>query len=113
MEPSIDKHVKNLLALIRNKYLSTSASFKPIDMARRVTFFTMDVITDIAFGQPFGNLTSDTDMYEYIVLTEEMLPMMAIISNIPLFRKMFMTNWVSKLLFPSDKSEKGIGKMVG
>ncbi|KAL5327503.1 hypothetical protein ACEPPN_005201 [Leptodophora sp. 'Broadleaf-Isolate-01'] len=113
IEPSIDKHVKNLLALIRNKYLSTSTSFKPIDMARRVTFFTMDVITDIAFGQPFGNLTSDTDMYEYIVLTEEMLPMMAIISNIPLFRKMFMTNWVSKLLFPSDKSEKGIGKMVG
>ncbi|KAG4432139.1 hypothetical protein IFR05_012376 [Cadophora sp. M221] len=113
MEPSIDKHVQKFLTLIRTKYLSTSTSFKPIDMARRVTFFTMDVITDIAFGQPFGCLTSDTDMYEYIELTEEMLPMMAVVSNIPLFRKLFMTSWVSKLLFPSDKSEKGIGKMVG
>ncbi|PVH84007.1 cytochrome P450 [Cadophora sp. DSE1049] len=113
IEPSIDKHIQNLISLIREKYISTPTSFKPIDMARRVSFFTLDVITDIAFGQPFGNLKNDTDMYEYIELTEEMLPMMAIISNVPLFRTMFTTGWVSKLLFPSDKSEKGIGKMVG
>lgn len=73
----------------------------------------MDVITDIAFGQPFGNLTSDKDMYEYIQLVEETLPVMAIISNFPLFKKLFITTWVRQLLFPSDKSEKGIGKMVG
>lgn len=82
-------------------------------MGRKAAFFTMDVITDIAFGQPFGNLTSDTDMYDYIELTEEMLRAMAKVTSIPILRKVLDMDWVNKLLFPSDKDEKGIGKMMG
>ncbi len=82
-------------------------------MARKAAFFTLDVITDISFGQPFGNVTSDTDMYDYIELTEEMLKAMAKVTSIPILRMILDVEWVNKLLFPSDKSEKGIGKMMG
>ncbi|KAL2060597.1 hypothetical protein VTL71DRAFT_9238 [Oculimacula yallundae] len=111
IEPNIDKHVQTLLALIRTKYISTSTSFKPIDMARRISFFTIDVITDIAFGQPFGDLASDTDKYDYISLTEELMPLMSRVTNIPLLRTMFMTTWGAKILFPSNP-DKGPGKMA-
>ncbi|KAI9051984.1 hypothetical protein LZ554_004238 [Drepanopeziza brunnea f. sp. 'monogermtubi'] len=113
IEPSIDKHIRNLLNLIRAKYISTDTSFAPLDMGRIASFFTLDVITDIAYGQPFGNLISDTDMYDYMKLTEAMLPLMNRLGAVPLLRRVVQTDWVSKALFPSDKSEKGIGKMLG
>lgn len=73
----------------------------------------MDVITDIAYGQAFGNLVSDTDMYDYIKMSEEMLPLMEKLGAVPWIRRIIQTDWVSKLIFPSDKSEKGIGRMMG
>jgi hypothetical protein len=56
--------------LLRRKYISTADSFKPVDMARKIGFFTMDVITDLAFAKPFGNLKNDKDMHDYIRSTE-------------------------------------------
>jgi hypothetical protein len=82
-------------------------------MARKAAFFTMDVITDLAFAKPFGNLKNDTDMYDYILSTEELVPVIMKMTAIPAFKIFFQNEWVSKALFPSDKSGTGIGKVVG
>jgi len=113
LEPSIDVHVQGLLDLLRRKYISTADSFKPVDMARKCAFFTMDVITDLAFAKPFGDLKNDTDMYGYIRSTEELVPVVLKMTSIPALKAFFQNEWVSKALFPSDKSEMGIGKVVG
>jgi hypothetical protein len=84
-----------------------------MDLARKAAFFTMDVITDVAFGKPFGNLTNDEDMYRYIQSTEEMLPFLAIMSSIPALSAFLSIGWIGKLIGPSDKDETGMGKMLG
>jgi hypothetical protein len=84
-----------------------------MDMARKAAFFTMDVITDVAFAKPFGNLTNDEDMYRYIQSTEEMLPIMLMMTAVPALSTFFQISWVSKLLFPSDKDNTGLGKLIG
>jgi hypothetical protein len=84
-----------------------------MDLARKASFFTMDVITDLAFTKPFGNLTNDQDMYRYIQSTEEMLPVMIMMTSIPALSAFFQIGWVGKLLFPSDKDTTGVGKLIG
>lgn len=113
LESCIDTHVINLVRLLRSKYLSTTATFKPVDIARKAAFFTMDVITDVAFAKPFGNLTNDEDMYRYIQSTEEMLPVMIMMTSVPALSAFFQIGWVSKFLFPSDKDNTGVGKLIG
>jgi hypothetical protein len=106
-------HVQGLIGLLRQKYISTADSFKPVDMARKIGFFTMDVITDLAFAKPFGNLENDKDMYDYIQSTEAMVPIGLRMTAIPALRALFQTEWISKAVFPSDTSEVGIGKLLG
>ncbi|PMD37965.1 cytochrome P450 [Hyaloscypha variabilis F] len=113
LEPTIDKHVCSLVNLLRSKYISTTESFRPVDMARKIGFYAMDVITDLAFGKPYGNLENDKDMYDYIQLTEAMIPVVVRMSAIPVLRTLFQTEWISKALFPSDTSEAGIGRLLG
>jgi hypothetical protein len=105
--------VQGLIGLLRQKYVSTADSFKPVDMARKLGFFTMDVITDLAFAKPFGNLENDKDMYDYIQSTEAMVPIGLRMTAIPALRALFQTEWISKAVFPSDTSEIGIGKLLG
>lgn len=106
-------HMQSLIGLLRQKYVSTADSFKPVDMARKIGFFTMDVITDLAFAKPFGNLENDKDMYDYIQSTEAMVPIGLRMTAIPVLRALFQTEWISKAVFPSDTSEIGIGKLLG
>jgi hypothetical protein len=82
-------------------------------MARKVAFFTMDVITDLAFAKPFENLKNDRDTYNYIRSTEDLVPKVLRISSIPALKSFFELKWVNKAMFPSDTSENGIGKVVG
>ena len=112
LEPAISLHVQNFIDLLKLKYLSTEREFKPLDLGRKASFFTMDVITDIAFGQSFGNLVQDEDMYDYIQNTEDMIPMILKLSALPTLRTLFQSRF-GALMFPSDKSDKGVGKLLG
>lgn len=73
----------------------------------------MDVITDLAFGKPFGNLENDKDMYEYIQSTEAMIPVVLKMTAIPFMRTLFQTEWISKAMFPKDTNELGMGRLLG
>jgi hypothetical protein len=40
-----------LVQLIDEKYVSASEEFKPIDIGRKAQYFTIDVLTSLAFGK--------------------------------------------------------------
>ncbi|CZR62527.1 related to pisatin demethylase (cytochrome P450) [Phialocephala subalpina] len=64
LEETIDQH------LLGTKYLSAGTKYRPVDFSSKAQYFTLDVITDIAFGKPFGNLAADEDLHHYIELME-------------------------------------------
>lgn len=112
LENTIDRNVSALIELIESKYLSTNAVFHPFDFGRKAQYLTLDVISDVAFGQPFGCLESDSDVHEYIKTTEENLPAIILVSVLP------WLNWVLqsrifKSFLPSDKDKLGLGKIIG
>lgn len=56
MEGSIQTQIDKSIDLIETKYLSTSVTDHPIELGEKTSFFTLDVISDLAFGQAFGYL---------------------------------------------------------
>jgi hypothetical protein len=37
-------------------------------------YLTLDVITDVAFGEAFGDLAGDEDVHEYIATIQALMP---------------------------------------
>lgn len=112
LEKSIDTQILNLVQLIRTKYISTHSSLRPLDLARKAQYFTLDTITDIAFGQAFGDLVRDEDVHSYIQSTGEMLEVIILMTVWPKIPDLLSNEWIANLCFPSDKDSTGIGRMI-
>ncbi len=83
-----------------------------MDLARVSQFFTLDVITEVAFGRSFGYLATDSDVHQYIKMTEESMPVIMVASVYPWIIKVLMSP-IFKSLLPSDKDTLGFGKIMG
>ncbi|PVH79035.1 pisatin demethylase [Cadophora sp. DSE1049] len=111
MEQKIDENVANLVTLIEN-YSTNGFEYKPFDFGRKAQFFTLDVITHLAYGKAFGFLTTDSDVYEYIKTVEETLPAAMLVTVLPWMNWLLQTNLVKRIL-PSEKDPIGFGKLLG
>jgi hypothetical protein len=97
---------------LESKYLSTKTKYKPVDFALKTQFFTLDVISDIAFGKAFGDVDNDEYIASLIKTSEETLPMIVLLGAIPFLANIFFA-YPFKLLLPSDKDTVGLGKLIG
>ncbi len=84
---------------------------KPVDLGRKVQYFTLDVISDIAFGEPFGFLETDSDVYKYIETTESTLPVVMVTTVIPFLVKL-LASPLLKTVLPSEKDVLGFGRVM-
>jgi hypothetical protein len=100
-----------LIQLLESKYLSTDTDFKPVDFAPKAQYFTLDVISEIAFGEAFGNLEADDDVASYIKATEETIPLIVFLGIFPWLARILFS-WPCKYLLPSDKDPLGMGKLM-
>ncbi|KAK1511856.1 hypothetical protein CTAM01_00786 [Colletotrichum tamarilloi] len=107
-EQKIDDNLVRLIRLIE-RYVDGR---EPFDFGRKAQFFTLDVISDLAFGEPFGFVASDSDMYEYIKTTEENLPVFMGMTVVPWVIRLFRYPFLRSML-PTAKDPLGFGKVMG
>ncbi|KUJ15933.1 cytochrome P450 [Mollisia scopiformis] len=112
MEGTIDKQIQNLINLIERKYLSTNKKSEPMDLGQKGQFFTLDVISDLAFGKALGFLDKDEDVFEYIKITEQYIPAMLVMANIPWLARLTHTRLFRSLL-PNEADKLGFGAFIG
>lgn len=82
-----------------------------MDLAQKLSFLTLDVISRIGFGEPFGDLRADDDVDGFLAAGDLGLWLnnhfmawgLTEIVHIP---------WVFRTLGPSEKDKDGMGKMV-
>lgn len=98
--------------LIESKYISSGSDFRPVDFALKAQFFTLDVLSEIAFGEAFGYLTEDEDLYDYIKTTEEALPILFIANTLPLTKKILHSPMMKRFM-PNDQDPMGFGRIRG
>ncbi|KAK3385839.1 cytochrome P450 [Podospora didyma] len=112
MEGTVDGQIQKLVDLIETKYISTSKEYKPMDLAQKVQYFTLDVISDLAFGQAFGFLEQDDDVFDYIKITGFMIPVLLVLANVPSLANMFQSPLFRGLL-PKESDKFGFGAFIG
>jgi len=128
LELSIDNRLSHFITFIRQRYLSSSFQpsgleksdgqspsyiYRPVDFARIAQYFALDVISDIAFGQPFGFLDTDSDVHDYIKTQEALLPIFEWFATLPSLERLIRIQWISRLLMPKPTDEKGLGRLMG
>lgn len=107
----MDEQVHNLLNLIRSKYISSDHSVVPMDLAKKVQYFTLDVISSVGLGKSFGMLQNDQDVDHYLQSSEEGLA----IGNTALalgFTWITQAPFIGRFIAPSPKDNNGFGKMM-
>lgn len=112
METQIETQIGNLIRLIENKYLSTASEFRPMDLAQKGQYFTLDVISDLAFGRPFGYLEQDDDVFDYIKITSSFIPVMLILANVPSLAKLLQSPLMRGAM-PKESDKLGFGAFIG
>jgi hypothetical protein len=111
MKTTIDVQISNLVKLIKCKYLSTSKNCSPIDLAQKNLYFTLDVISDLAFGQSFGYLKEDGDVFDYIKITNSYIPVMLVLANVPLIADLLHSQFFRRFL-PKESDKLGVGAFI-
>ncbi len=99
LEAKIDENVVRLLDLLETKYVAAN---RPFDFGRKAQYFTLDVISDLAFGQPFGDVATDSDVYEYIKTMEENMPNIIVTTVLPWLMSLLSSPLFRNML-PSDR----------
>ncbi|KAL6705802.1 hypothetical protein ACN47E_006440 [Coniothyrium glycines] len=113
LEPSIDLHVRELVDLVR-KYASTppaSGPSIPMNLAKKIPFFTLDVISHLGLGEAFGDLKADKDLKDYLASSEEGLK----IGNTAFAMGLVWmkdTPIIGPAISPSEKDQSGFGRMM-
>jgi hypothetical protein len=113
LEPSIDTHVKELIQLVRKYAAPRSATqcSKPMDLAKKIPYFTLDVISHVGLGEPFGDLKADEDLKDYLKSSEEGLKIgnTAFAMGIAWLKE---TPVIGPAISPSEKDVSGFGRMM-
>lgn len=111
LEGSVDERLQDLLNLIRTKYISSNSHVVHMDLAKKVQYFTLDVISSVGLGKAFGMLKSDHDVDNYLQSSEEGL---AIAHTSLAMGLSWITQmpFIGKFIAPSPKDNNGFGKMM-
>lgn len=113
LETSINDRILDLVNLIETSYLSTNGTCKPMDWAHIAQYFTMDVLTDVAFSRPLGYLKQNADLHGYIKTVRAYMPILELQTNIPLINTILGSKFVRKMMAPTASDRLGMGKMMG
>ena len=108
LEEKIDNNIIRLVELI-DKYATAG---KPFDFGDKASFFTLDTISDIAFGEPFGDLITDSDVYDYMTELKKSITFIATATTLPWLMKLMKLPYFSSFT-PNETDVKGFGKAVG
>ena len=112
LEEGTDTQLSIFVDLIRRKYISAGAEFKPIDMAIATQCFTLDSLSQVAYGNAFGFLATDSDMFDYVSESKKLLPVLVLSAEVPWAGRIFMSPTFLRFLGPKPTNSKGFGKML-
>ncbi|KAL9614526.1 MAG: hypothetical protein Q9167_000976 [Letrouitia subvulpina] len=113
LEESVDDRLQDFSNLVRAKYTSTEKKTKPVDFGQLAQYLTLDIITDMAFGEPAGFLAEDGDQFQYLETMAVALPRFEWVSVLPWLSSLIRTPVISKLIMPSPQDKSGVGHLMG
>ncbi|KAJ9617190.1 hypothetical protein H2200_000911 [Cladophialophora chaetospira] len=110
LEATIDDRILDLIDLITREGVEKHS---PIDFAHVAQYFTLDSLTHIAFGHPFGFLTKNEDLYNYNKSSTAFFPVMELGTNVPFIHSILSSSFMQALAGPQAEDKAGLGAIIG
>ncbi|KAL9582639.1 MAG: hypothetical protein Q9203_005413, partial [Teloschistes exilis] len=117
VEASMDKILLVWLERLTKDWVRGPGLSRGFDIAKRIQFLTVDIITQLSLGECFQCTEHDTDRYGFLETVKDATPIslqMSLFPEIP--RMMYHLTKIPllrRLLVPSENDEGGIGKVIG
>ncbi|KAK8058923.1 pisatin demethylase [Apiospora phragmitis] len=111
-EKHMDLRQRMASGLFRSSYISTETLAKPVDFSKKVQYLSLDIISDINWGRPFGNLKRDRDVDDIVHSSEEGIWFFNFMLGTGLYRILhqpLIARWVGV----SVKDSTGFGRLLG
>ena len=112
IEESMDTQLAKLKDVIRTHYLSSPGEARTVDLVFLIRFFTMDAVTALAYGEPFGYLAANEDLFEYNKQVQDLSKPMSVIVDTPLLRTL-ANSPLAPHFWPKTTDKKGMGRLIG
>ncbi|KAI0108427.1 cytochrome P450 monooxygenase [Daldinia grandis] len=112
LEHTIDSLVAHFIDVVRRKHISKSET-RYVDFTSLSRYFTLDIITRLAYGKSFGFLEANEDLYEYTAHMDKTLKRVNLCQEIPFLRWIVFSRPFHALFGVKPTDEKGVGKMMG
>lgn len=129
LEAAVDGQVEQLVGLLRRKYAGANDNDDPTAAAGDTRFppspppppcpvvdvlghFTLDVISRVALGAPFGCLAADADVVGLYRTVGDQLPFSNLAGDVPLIRTVVYSPLFLRLFGPRETDAQGIGRMT-
>ncbi|KAI0505471.1 cytochrome P450 [Xylaria bambusicola] len=113
LEAKVDSQIAVLVKLLRSKCSGKEKSHNIIDFSRLIRFFQVDIVTLAGSGEPWGNLASETDRFDFISIADSFVPFLHSFMMIPTLRDFFASKFFLKLAGPKHTDQKGMGRFLG
>ena len=107
LESDIDARVVDMVSLIKYTYNGI-----PFDIAEITRFFTLDVLSTVAFGAPFGFLAANRDLWDYNKESSKFLLILNLVANHAWIRWLFFQPAFQALAGPKCTDKAGMGPML-
>ncbi|KAF2766272.1 putative P450 monooxygenase [Teratosphaeria nubilosa] len=108
LEPDMDARIAELLNLIRDNY-----SHVTMDFAKVADYFTLDVLSTVAFGRPFGFMAENADKWSYGKQTSEFMGLLELQVNHVSVRWILQSPLMQWLVGPKPTDKSGLGAALG
>ena len=112
LEDDISGVIETFMKAIKRDHLSTDTETKSVDFARLCTYFTIDSISKLGFGESMGYLEHNADRYGYIEAVQEALPIISVVSVLPLATTVLNIPFIKNAFAPSRKDSTGLGRLL-
>lgn len=111
LEAEVDEIIGVLIEIIEERHISTGGDLRVVDFSVLSSYYSLDVLTRIAYGRAFGWMKEDKDLYDWNKEASFLLPITVFSGAIPLAGRVF--GWLRVLAGPSPKDKHGIGQVLG
>lgn len=111
IEESINTQLVKLKDLIRRHYISAPGNTRKGDLVHIVRYFTMDSITALAYGEPFGYLDANKDLFGFNDQVQSLQKLVGTLINTPVLRT-FINTPLAPRFMPKITDKKGMGRLI-
>jgi hypothetical protein len=108
LEGAVDSQVLRFVELLRRRYLTESLDFAPLSR-----FFTLDVVTRLFYGEPFGHLDEGEDVFGFVGAVDAAMKAMGFAVDVPGIRAVVTSPLFQRKLGPKPSDQTGIGRVMG